>query len=319
MRKIKVGLYDNNCGHQVTRIFESSPEIKAIPFASCNCPDAEKYEGIRVYDTLDQMIADSDVELISLCSPNRRLQAAEAIKCMQAGKHVYAEKPCAMTERELDEIMNASEKYGVEFHEMAGSAFDQPFFALRELVLSGKLGEIVQMYTQKSYPLNLHKRPHDENIDGGLLMQVGVHNARFTEHITGLKITDIYAVDTKLGNNVENSELRTAVSYMMKLENGGIASAVANYLNFPKAIGRHGNECVRVFGTKGYAEITDAGRKSQVIIDNENLGPLDTSAKPKNYFEYFIDSLLGLDKMPLSLEDELHPTRMVIRASQNIL
>ena len=319
MRKIKVGLYDNNCGHQVTRIFESSPEIKAIPFASCNCPDAEKYEGIRVYDTLDQMIADSDVELISLCSPNRRLQAAEAIKCMQAGKHVYAEKPCAMTERELDEIMNASEKYGVEFHEMAGSAFDQPFFALRELVLSGKLGEIVQMYTQKSYPLNLHKRPHDENIDGGLLMQVGVHNARFTEHITGLKITDIYAVDTKFGNNVENSELRTTVSYMMKLENGGIASAVANYLNFPKAIGRHGNECVRVFGTKGYAEITDAGRKSQVIIDNENLGPLDTSAKPKNYFEYFIDSLLGLDKMPISLEDELHPTRMVIRASQNIL
>ena len=104
MRKIKVGLYDNNCGHQVTRIFESSPEIKAIPFASCNCPDAEKYEGIRVYDTLDQMIADGDVELISLCSPNRRLQAAEAIKCMQAGKHVYAEKPCAMTERELGEI-----------------------------------------------------------------------------------------------------------------------------------------------------------------------------------------------------------------------
>lgn len=319
MKKIKVGIYDNNCGHQVTRVFDSVPNINAIPYACCNCPNAEKYDGIKVYNTLEEMIADDNVELISLCSPNRRLQAKEAVMCMQAGKHVYAEKPCAMTERELDEIINASVKYGVQFHEMAGSAFEQPFLALRRLVLGEKLGEIVQVYTQKSYPLNLDKRPHNEDIDGGLLMQVGVHNLRFIEHITGLKITDIYAVDTQLGNTVENSALHTAVSYMMKLENGGVASAVANYLNFPKAIGRHGNECVRVFGTNGYAEITDAGRKSRVIINNEVIGPLDTSEKGKDYFEYFIDSLLGIDKMPLSPEDELHPTRMIIRASQNIL
>ena len=319
MKKIKVGLYDDNGGHQVTRVFDSVPNLNAVPFACCNCKAAEKYDNIKIYATFDQMIADNDVELISLCSPNRRLQAKEAVKCMQAGKHVYAEKPCAMTEQDLDEIINTSIKYGVEFHEMAGSAFAQPYVSLRNLVLSGSLGEIVQIYTQKSYPLALHRRPHDENVDGGLLMQVGIHNLRFVEHITGLKITEIYAVDTQLGNNVENSGLHTAVSFMMKLENGAVASAVTNYLNFPKGIGKHGNECVRIFGTKGYAEITDAARKSQVIINNENLGALYVSAKTKNYFEYFVDSLLGIDKMPLSLEDELHPTRMVIRASKNIL
>ena len=155
MKKIKVGIYDNNCGHQVTRVFDSTPDVNAIPYACCNCPNAEKYDGIKIYNTLEEMIGDDNVELISLCSPNRRLQAKEAVMCMQAGKHVYAEKPCAMTERELDEIINDSVKYGVEFHEMAGSAFEQPFLALRKLVLGEKLGEIVQVYTQKSYPLNL--------------------------------------------------------------------------------------------------------------------------------------------------------------------
>ena len=319
MNKIKVGIYDNNCGHQVTRVFDTCPDINAIPYCCSNCKDAEKYEGIKIYNSLDEMILDDNVELISLCSPVRRLQAQEAIKCMKAGKHVYAEKPCAMTERELDEIINTSIKYGVKFHEMAGSAFDEPYFALRNLVLSGKLGEIVQIYTQKSYPLKLNSRPHNEDIDGGLLMQVGIHNVRFVEHITGLKIKDIYAIDTKLGNNVENSNLHTAVSFMMKLENGAVASAVANYLNFPKAIGSYGNESIIIFGTDGFAQITDCGRKSMVVVNDENLGELDTSEKPKNYFEYFVDSLLGIDKMPLSLEEELHPTRMVIKAANNIL
>lgn len=88
-------------------------------------------------------------------------------------------------------------------------------------------------------------------------------------------------------------------------------------MNSVEGIGKYGNECVRIFGTKGYAEIMDAGRKSRVIIGDKNMGELDTSENPKTYFECYIDSLLGTGEMPVSLDDELHPTRMVIRAAEN--
>lgn len=316
MRKIKVGVYYDNGCHQITREVLAKPNIKAEITASCHCPNAEKHKNVTYYDTLEEMLKDERLELISLCSPNRRLQAEDAIKCMRAGKHVYAEKPCAMSEEDLDRILKVSEETGKQFHEMATTAFNQPYYALRKFILSNKIGDIVQIYSQKSYPLGTH-RPQDEDIDGGLIRQVGIHNMRFTEHITGLKIKEIYAVQTKLGSSDENGNLHTAVSYMMKMENGAVASAVANYMNNVEAIGKYGNECVRIFGTKGYAEIMDAGRKSRVIIGDKNLGALDTSEDTKSYFEYYIDSLLGLDKMPITLEDELHPTRMVIRAAKN--
>lgn len=314
MRKIKIGVYDNNCGHQITKEVLANPDICAEIVACCQCPEAEKIENIVIYNSLEELIADENVELISLCSPNRRKQAQEAIQCMRAGKHVLAEKPCAMTEEELDEIIRVSGETGKTFHEMAGSVFTQPFWALRKLVMSGQLGEVVQVYTQKSYPLKIQQRPQNEDIDGGLILQVGVHNLRFIEHITGIKIDQIYAVQTKVGNPCIEGNLHTGVSYMMVLENGGVASAVTNYMNFPRGFGKYGNECVRIFGTKGYAEIMDGGRKSRVIIDDEYRGELDISEKPKSFLTCYVDSLLNRGEMPFDLETELHPTRMAIKA-----
>lgn len=44
---------------------------------------------------------DETLDLISLCSPSRKNQAKDAIECLRAGKHVYAEKPAAFSEKEL--------------------------------------------------------------------------------------------------------------------------------------------------------------------------------------------------------------------------
>ena len=196
MDKIRVGVYGNNGGHQVTKEFNAHPEINAKIVATCQCPNAEEIEGIKIYDTLEDMINDDSVDLISLCSPDRSKQADEAIKCMKNGKHVYAEKPCAMTEEKLDELIKTSEETGMMFHEMAGTVFNQPYYAMREFVKTGALGEIVQVFTQKSYPLRIEARPQDENIDGGMIRQVGVHNLRFIEHITNIKINKIKAIQT---------------------------------------------------------------------------------------------------------------------------
>ena len=66
---------------------------------------------------LDELLADPQVEIISLCSPRRADQARDAIRCLKAGKHVYAEKPAALTEWKLDEILTAAKESGREFHE----------------------------------------------------------------------------------------------------------------------------------------------------------------------------------------------------------
>jgi predicted dehydrogenase len=267
------------------------------------------------YHTLEELLADPRVVLVSLCSPRRRDQATQACAALRAGKHVYAEKPCAMTEEELDQILETARKTGCTFHEMAGTAFDQPYLALRRVVQSGVLGEIVQVFAQKSYPYH-ERRPQDEDIDGGLTAQAGVHALRMIEHVAGQRIADILAWETRLGNPVPDGGLRMASSLIMRLENGGLASALVNYLN-PKGMGRWGNDHLRIFGTRGFVESTDGGTRTRLVVGDEDRGPLDASEPAPDYFDQYLDALSGGAPMPLAPEEEVHPTRMTIRARQS--
>lgn len=313
--KIKVGVYGTN-GHQITRRLVNHPSAVLHAVAGVNPETVKDIEPApKAYESLSAMLADREVELVSLCSPRRSEQAREAMQCMEAGKHVYAEKPCAMTEKELDLIMETSRRTRMRFHEMAGTAFEMPYLAMRELVASGAIGTVVQVLAQKSYPY-MDNRPQDENVDGGLLLQVGIHAARFVEHVTGVKIADIEAVETKLGNP-KPGNLRMAVSISIMLENGGVASIISNYLN-PRAFPSWGNETLRIFGTKGFVEAVDGGTKTRLVLGEKDCGPIEIKEKPRDYFDMYVDSLLGKGNMPLSLEDELHPLRMLIRAREQL-
>ena len=312
---LQVGLYGAN-GHQIRGLLLSNPlarlvavaamDVSAWPAEYRNIPD------LKCYRTLDELLADARDQLVSLCSARRRDQAQDAIRALRAGKHVYAEKPCAMTEAELDAIVAASRETGCRFHDQAGSAFCQPYWAARQLVRKGVLGEIVQVLAQKSYPYH-DSRPQDEDVDGGLIAQCIIHAVRFVEHVAGVRIRDVDAVQTCLGNPVAQGGLHMAASLMMTLENGGVAAIVGNYLN-PKGFKLWGNEHLRIFGTRGFLETTDGGTRSRVVMGDQDLGPLDTSEKAPDYFGMIAQSILSGTPPPLTTEEELHPTRIVIRA-----
>ncbi len=312
---IRVGLFGEN-GHQIHHHLANHPRAKVGAIAAFrreNLPDPlTRDASIRAYTTLDDMLRDPAIDLVSLCSPRRADQAAHAIASLEAGKHVYAEKPCASSEKDLDAILAAAGRTGRKFHEMAGTAFDQPYMTMREIVSQGTLGTVVQVLAQKSYPWR-STRPQDEAIDGGHLPQVSIHAVRFIEHVAGVRVAEVSAAETTLGDPLKGGGLRMASTMMMKLENGGLATIVANYFN-PKGIGRWGNEELRIWGTKGMLESTDAGTRTRLIVGEEDRGAL-TVGKSLDYFDLFLDELLGVRAMPLSLDEELHPTRIVIRAN----
>lgn len=317
-KKIKVGLYGQN-GHQIHRKLIDNPNAELV--AVCGMKpeafaDNERYQSgkVKIYESLSEMLENKEIDLISLCSPMRAHQAKDAIDCLNAGKHVYSEKPAALSEKELDEILEAERKSGCEFHEMADSIFVEPYWTMSKLVKSGKIGDVVQVYVQKSYPLCAGSRPQDEETDGGLIRWVGIHAMRFLEHITGIKVKDVDVVQTHLGNITPDKGLYTASSWSMTLENGGVASACLNYLNPPK-FKRWGNEAIRVFGTKGMIEIVDGAQSTAIYANGEFEGEIDISNSDcEDFFGIYIEHLQGKRPMPMSQEDELHPLRVVIRA-----
>ncbi|HTS18139.1 MAG TPA: Gfo/Idh/MocA family oxidoreductase [Verrucomicrobiae bacterium] len=312
MKRVRIGLYGTN-GHQIQDVLPQYPEAELIaiagfPAASCAAPGR--------YETLDQLLADGRLDLVSLCSPRRHDQAADAIKCLKAGKHVYAEKPCALTERDLNEIIAMAKQSNRPFHEMAGTVVQQPYREMRRLIREGAIGEVVQVLAQKSYPWAAW-RPAHEAIDGGLALQAGVYVTRFVEHVACQKIVALEIAETKLGNPSPACECGMAVSLQMRLANGGVACGVFNYLN---PIGKtcRGYDMLRIFGTKGMLESDASNQRPGLLLDGQPPRLIDLPQPSVDYFLLFLRAVLHGEAMPLSLDEELSPTRWVVRAKNGL-
>jgi len=307
--KLRIGLYGSN-GHQLNSLLEHPhPLAEVTAVCGIRWPDVS-HDGILEVASLEELLK-TDVDLISLCSPFRSEQARHAILCLEAGKHVLAEKPAVLLESDLDEILETAKRTGRSFREMGGTVMGQPWSTMREIVLRGDIGEVVQVFAQKSYPYH-PDRPQDEAIDGGLFLQNGIHATRFIEHISGQRIESVQMIETKFGNP-QPGDLRMACAFQGMLENGGCASGIANYLN-PRGIGHWDNEAMRVFGTKGMIEGTDSGTKTRLVIGEKDMGPLLPSKENEDYFTLYVRQILGLGEIPYSLEEELHPLRVLLRA-----
>jgi len=314
VKKVRVGLYGNN-GHQLNFLLKGHPHAELVACANYVPPrDLLEELPITPHDNLLALAIDPNVDLIALCSPMRSTQAEDAILCLQNGKHVYAEKPCALSEPELDRVLAAADASRRHFREMGNASFESPYLQMREVVKSGELGEIVQVFVQKSYPWH-GGRPQDEAVDGGLTLQVGIHAARFVEHVAGVRISSLELMETTQGNPTPQGGLRMAATLQGRLENGGLGVMALNYLN-PRGLGVWGNDHLRIFGTQGMVESVDGGTRTACVINEappRTLPPLET---PRVHADDYFRFILENQPMPLSLEEELHPLRVLLRVKR---
>lgn len=312
--RLGVALYGSN-GHQLRPgLLGGHPHARLVAVAALREGFLPAGSDVRRYDSLDGILNDPEVDLVSLCSPRRADQVQDAIRCLEAGKHVYAEKPSALTERELDAILAAAKRSGRQFHEMAGTALVQPYLEMRRLVAAGVIGEVIQVLVQKSYPYG-SSRPQDEAIDGGLMRQVGIHAVRMVEHVAGQRVESISGLETGLGNP-ESGDVRMAASLQMRLENGGLATIITNYLNPPNLKPR-GHETLRIFGTKGFIESVDGAVHTR-LVTHTNVVPVLPVEPSLDYFDLVAAHIVTGAPLPFTLEEELHPLRVLLRAKEKV-
>ena len=141
---------------------------------------------VNVYETLEQMLADSDVDVVDLClPPQMHLPAIE--KCFAASKHVFCEKPLALSTSDCDGAIAASQKAGR--HLMVGHVL--PWFAefrfAVDAIESGKYGRLTGGVFKRivSDPLWLQDYWDRQKV-GGPLFDLHVHDAHLIRMLFGM-------------------------------------------------------------------------------------------------------------------------------------
>ncbi|MFC2028696.1 Gfo/Idh/MocA family protein [Chloroflexota bacterium] len=177
-------------GIRVLGLAESTRELAEQKAAELNIPE--------FYGSLDEMLADSEIDVVHLATPNY-LHFPHAKAALIADKHVVCEKPLAMNTVESAELVKlAAEKklvnavnFNIRMYPLAQQA--------RSMVQNGELGDLLIM--QGSYLQDWLLFPTDWNWRlepelGGTLRAVadiGSHWLDLLTFITGLHVEEVYA------------------------------------------------------------------------------------------------------------------------------
>ncbi len=332
MRKIKWGVI--GCGGIADRrtlpgmMLANNAELVAVMDTNMSAAEKckEKYNAKFAFDNAEDLLAIDEIEAVYIASPVF-CHKEQAFSAAKAKKDILIEKPVGLTAQEAEEIAAICESEGVKL----GVGFMMRFHAyhekMREIIQSGKIGEIVSARAQFTcwYPeMENCWRQNMKLSGGGAMMDLGVHCIDLLRYISGLEVTEVAGL---CGNQIFKYDVEDAGSVVMRFENGALGYVDANF-NIPDSAAK----CkLEFYGTKGsiFAEGTLSqveGGKIEVLCADSSLGydanqnrndvvPMEVSVEFGNMYtkeiEAFGKAVAGEGDVPITAKDAILSQKIV--------
>ena len=236
---------------------------------------AEKYGIEKVYEEIDQVFEDPEVDIIYISTPhNTHINYLR--KALAAGKHVLCEKSITLNSEELAEAIQLAEENHVKLAE-AMTIFHMPIYRkLSEIVESGKLGplKVIQMNFGSYKEYDMTNRFFNRNLAGGALLDIGVYALSFvrwfmtsqpTEMVSQVKLAPT-GVDEQAGillTNAEGEMATVTLSLHAKQPKRGTIAYDKGYIElyeYPR-----GQKAVITYTEDGSQEIIKAGETAKAL------------------------------------------------------
>jgi predicted dehydrogenase len=203
---------------------------------------AVRYPKARLTGDFEEMLADPELEAVAIATPV--VTHYELTKlALEAGKHVFVEKPPAMRAQEMEELCELAEQQGVVLMPGHLLLYHPAVNALKSLVQSGDLGDVLCVYSNRQ---NLGVIRKHENA----LLSLGVHDLSVI----------LYLLDE------EPSEVQAHGNAFLT---EGVEDIVFCYLRFPS--GKIAHMHLSWLDPHKMRKITVVGKEKMVVFDDMEL------------------------------------------------
>lgn len=165
-------------GFQIAAIVVNNAERRAQ--AAIDHPAAQ------LCANLAQALEQSTAPLVVLASPTDT-HAPLAIEALHAGRHVVVDKPVALSQTELQSMMDAATVADKHLIPFQNRRWDADFLTLKDLIAHNKLGEIVKYEARfDRFNPTVKNRWREQNLLGsGMLYDLGPHLIDQAVHLLG--------------------------------------------------------------------------------------------------------------------------------------
>jgi 1,5-anhydro-D-fructose reductase (1,5-anhydro-D-mannitol-forming) len=235
---------------------------------------ADNHGADAAYDDYAQMLADPDVDVVYIASPNG-VHAEQGLAALKAGKHVLVDKPLALeiadAKAMVDAAASAKVLLGTGFH-LRHKATTR---AARDAIAAGRLGDV--FYAEMACGAGKGLFPYDtwradpELSGGGTLLHQGVHAVDLVAYLCDQPVVEVTAMVDKL-------EAEDVFVGSCRLADGTLANIASHSLRMGT------RPDWTVFGTDGWLDArggtSPAPGDTLDLHDNDGTSRLATSTAP---------------------------------------
>ena len=145
----------------------------------------EDLSGVKVYDTLDELLRDDTIDLVDICLPTK-LHPDAVLQALAAGKHVLVEKPIALRLEDAQAMIDAADRAGKKL--MVGHVlrFFPEFRYVKTRVEQGDYGRLTALHLKRVISQPDWKTSDRANENGGIVIDLLVHDADFAQFVAGM-------------------------------------------------------------------------------------------------------------------------------------
>ena len=224
--------------------------------------------GVSADASLDEMLARDDIDAVVITSPHTA-HRAQAVAAAAAGKHVYIEKPMAISVAECDAIIAACDAADVRLTVNFVTRFRDAPLAMKRLIDDGAIGAIRMIEMRGTWTSFLLEDIVDEvtgrviiprkdwafdPAEGSQFLDWGVHETDALRWLTGSEVARVYA-DYRTYGTPPPIDLSAMVQITMS--NGVMAHLLMTY-EMPEP-GLVPNDWTRIIGSEGIIEADHYG------------------------------------------------------------
>lgn len=250
--------------------------------------DLQKDTNIKRYTDYKKMIAENDLELISIATESG-IHAEIALYCIDHGINIIIEKPMAMSMQDANEIIRRSEEKNVKVAACHQNRFNIAVQEMRKAMEAGRFGKLshgsihVRWNRNEGYYTQAPWRGKWAS-DGGALMNQCIHGIDLLRWMMGDEVEEVYGqTRQQFHDYLEAEDVGMAV---VKFKNGAIGTIEGTTNVYPQNL----EETLYVFGEKGTVKL---GGKSTNNIDVWDFADEDETDKKNKGLEEATSNVYG--------------------------
>ena len=252
MNKIKICLVGiGSIGRRHLRLLSERDDVLLCvvdPSAASKEHVASKHPGIVCYDSMDEAIAAEKPDAMLIATPHQ-MHSKMAIDALNAGLHVFCEKPMSDSMEDCVKMLECAKKSNKVFSVGFMFRFDPFIRKIKELIDNDVLGNIVHYNSRfASYNILLCSvTKHQENTPYSLVMDC-IHDTDLLHYLTGSVPDYVYSHAMKAGN-LELSSPQNLIDSLYRWEDKGVSANVHfNYIEHPQV------HTLEILGDKGFVK-----------------------------------------------------------------